>query len=798
MAERTTQTVLQVAAQATSNELIPQTVLQVATQTTSNELISQAIVQVAIQAASNERITQTVLQTAAIPAYQNSVVNASHGNANISASNITFPKPSGTSNKNLMLAAISFAGDPGQSHITPASGFQLASYLPAIVTPGAVAVYYKYATGGEPSTYTFSWSGGAQIASGGMITLTGPTATNPIGNVGTNVGTINTNSPATVIINPQVNYSTIIEILAWTGTQTLTAPTGPWSQWWSDTNSAGMSTALSAHNWDTGPTLQQIGTLSGSPASYFTVSLEISGLVVGPPNKKKFPPPINGSTEFGTKIHSFSNSQVTSEFKPAKTLYSKMKRIGFGIGAQTSTKLLIAHISLSVTNSIKKTLLKSLITSINLTTLMVKNTGKNLTASVVILTGTLLKQIKKTLQYITNLAAAFFRTRFVNLNANLITLSSALTSGPSQLLLAIVSVSPNTILIKSAQKTLNRAVNLSSTLQNTIFKNLTTIVTLSVITVKNLSKSLIANILTLTSHLVSGPAVLLSAVVNVSLSLSLDKALSKFLNATINTSSTLNKFLNVSLNTAVSLIGIVNKNISKLFNTIVANVAIVLNSLNMQLISNSLILTASVATVHAAVTVILSTITTISTSVIKQIDMTLVSPFIVLINLLPSGKSIILSTAILVNSLISKTVDKSFAIIISLVAALFKRKPRAITLYIPLNPAAKSGIMRTKEHNMQAGEIGVSVNIFPYALPIPSNPVNLTGATCVLAVQNPQGNLTTLSLTVSSDGSYAYRLTLATDFPVGGEYEIQLLATFPDTTELKSPIQSLPIGLALE
>ena len=100
---------------------------------------------------------------------------------------------------------------------------------------------------------------------------------------------------------------------------------------------------------------------------------------------------------------------------------------------------------------------------------------------------------------------------------------------------------------------------------------------------------------------------------------------------------------------------------------------------------------------------------------------------------------------------------------------------------------------------MQAGEVGVQINIFPYDLPIPPDPVNLIGSTCVLAVQDPAGNLTTLPLIVASDGTYAYRSTLATDFPIGGEYEVQLIATFTGgTPELKSPVQSLPIGNSLE
>ena len=99
---------------------------------------------------------------------------------------------------------------------------------------------------------------------------------------------------------------------------------------------------------------------------------------------------------------------------------------------------------------------------------------------------------------------------------------------------------------------------------------------------------------------------------------------------------------------------------------------------------------------------------------------------------------------------------------------------------------------------MQAGEVGVILNVFPYIAPATSGPSLLT-ATCVLVVQDPSGNLTSLALTVSSDGSYAYRSTLATDFPIGGEYEVQLIATYPgNTPELKSPIQSLAIGLSLE
>jgi hypothetical protein len=99
--------------------------------------------------------------------------------------------------------------------------------------------------------------------------------------------------------------------------------------------------------------------------------------------------------------------------------------------------------------------------------------------------------------------------------------------------------------------------------------------------------------------------------------------------------------------------------------------------------------------------------------------------------------------------------------------------------------------------SLQAGEVNVQIQCFPYCLPIPVTPPNLGGATCILEVRSPYDVLSTLSLLVSGDGTYAYRLTLATDFPVGGTYNLQLIATFTDGTILKSPVQSLDVGWSL-
>ena len=99
--------------------------------------------------------------------------------------------------------------------------------------------------------------------------------------------------------------------------------------------------------------------------------------------------------------------------------------------------------------------------------------------------------------------------------------------------------------------------------------------------------------------------------------------------------------------------------------------------------------------------------------------------------------------------------------------------------------------------SLQAGEINVQIQCYPYCLPAPTNPPSLGGSTCALEVRTPYDTIYSLSLTVSGDGTYAYRLTQATDFPIGGTYNLQLIATFTDGTVLKSPIQEFTVGWSL-
>ena len=93
------------------------------------------------------------------------------------------------------------------------------------------------------------------------------------------------------------------------------------------------------------------------------------------------------------------------------------------------------------------------------------------------------------------------------------------------------------------------------------------------------------------------------------------------------------------------------------------------------------------------------------------------------------------------------------------------------------------------------GEVNVLLNIAVNCTPLPVPPINILTATTVLNVYWPNGSTqTTLAMTPDPTGLYAQRLTLATDFPMPGEYELILVSTFPDGTVLKSLPFVLTVG----
>lgn len=91
---------------------------------------------------------------------------------------------------------------------------------------------------------------------------------------------------------------------------------------------------------------------------------------------------------------------------------------------------------------------------------------------------------------------------------------------------------------------------------------------------------------------------------------------------------------------------------------------------------------------------------------------------------------------------------------------------------------------------MRAGEAGVKITI--------KATVNLNPATKVeLFVRGPN-DPQPRALAATASGTNGLRTTLVTDFPVEGNYLIQLIASFPAGKELKSPVKQLFVGGRLD
>ncbi len=89
---------------------------------------------------------------------------------------------------------------------------------------------------------------------------------------------------------------------------------------------------------------------------------------------------------------------------------------------------------------------------------------------------------------------------------------------------------------------------------------------------------------------------------------------------------------------------------------------------------------------------------------------------------------------------------------------------------------------------MQAAEKNIQINI--------ETKQSLVGTTKIeFLVQGP-GDLTAraLEFSIGTPNTVATRLTLETDFPCGGNYKVQLEATYSDGRFLRSPRKVLQIG----
>ena len=89
-----------------------------------------------------------------------------------------------------------------------------------------------------------------------------------------------------------------------------------------------------------------------------------------------------------------------------------------------------------------------------------------------------------------------------------------------------------------------------------------------------------------------------------------------------------------------------------------------------------------------------------------------------------------------------------------------------------------------------AGDVGVQVQV-------PVGPIqSLTNTTgVVMDIVAPNGVRHTVTGTASSDGTYGYWTTIATDFPIAGTYSVQMLATFTSPSQtLYSDVCTVVVG----
>lgn len=106
----------------------------------------------------------------------------------------------------------------------------------------------------------------------------------------------------------------------------------------------------------------------------------------------------------------------------------------------------------------------------------------------------------------------------------------------------------------------------------------------------------------------------------------------------------------------------------------------------------------------------------------------------------------------------------------------------------------------------QAGEAGILLQWDPnhqqlangQVIPAAS-PVNLTGYTVQMVFRlNTNSSNQVRTCTVAANGMTASYVMTATDFPAGGNYYIEFIATAGSTTVRKSPIINISVGPALQ
>jgi len=187
-------------------------------------------------------------------------------------------KPAGTTQGDLLLAVVAHQVGQYRSMTAPTGWTAVPNTDWADGNNARIHAWYKFAGNSEPSTYTFTLTGGSgQDTSGGMLALSGVRQTAPIDASG---GQSNGPNSSTAVTAPSITTSTANPLLVFGGAcanvSTFTPPPGMTEQWDRATSSSSsrVSTEVATAGFaGPGPTGTRTATL---PSGCRTVAILIS------------------------------------------------------------------------------------------------------------------------------------------------------------------------------------------------------------------------------------------------------------------------------------------------------------------------------------------------------------------------------------------------------------------------------------------------------------------------------------------------------------------------------------------
>jgi hypothetical protein len=151
-------------------------------------------------------------------------VRSVSSNAGNALPSLTIPTPAGTTAGDLLVATVAHQGGSGRG-MTPPAGWSAVPNTDVYEgTNARIHAWFKFAGASEPSSYTFTLTGGSQDTAGGIIALSGANAVSPI-NV--SAGQSNGSTGSTSVPAPSVTTTVPNTLLLYAGALNVAAA---WTQ----------------------------------------------------------------------------------------------------------------------------------------------------------------------------------------------------------------------------------------------------------------------------------------------------------------------------------------------------------------------------------------------------------------------------------------------------------------------------------------------------------------------------------------------------------------------------------------